>query len=462
MSVVAVLDVGKTNAKLVAIDDHGRMVDWIATPNRAIEGPPYRHHDLAGLEDWVVDALGGLARRHAVSAIVPCGHGGSGVLVDDEGPALPMIDYEQRLPPAIEARYPAVAGSFRERGSGIMLGAAHAARQLLWIEQEWPDALDRARAYLYTPQYWAWRLSGVMANEVTSAAAQSHLWSTPDRASARIVERQGWQRLMPPMQPAWAALGPLRPAIAAHAGLDPATPVHCGIHDSSANFYHYQAGGLSDMVVVSTGTWIVALTDRTEGADFDLERPGRTLNADVTGAPVPGMLTMGGREFAAVADGAPGPADRATLGRLVAGGTMALPFFGFDDGLLPGRARRGRVVGPLAADGAARFTLAVLYAALLTAEVVEALPRARNVVLDGTFARDPLYGALVQALLPEAVVLVNPETAGVAAGAALLASHSTRCAPVPLGLGRPDVAGLPELASYRARWRDSLILETQP
>jgi sugar (pentulose or hexulose) kinase len=141
---------------------------------------------------------------------------------------------------------------------------------------------------------------------------------------------------------------------------------------------------------------------------------------------------------------------------------MALPFFGFDDGLLPGRARRGRVVGPLAADGAARFTLAVLYAALLTAEVVEALPRARNVVLDGTFARDPLYGALVQALLPEAVVLVNPETAGVAAGAALLASHSTRCAPVPLGLGRPDVAGLPELASYRARWRDSLILETQP
>ena len=340
-----------------------------------------------------------------------------------------------------------------------MLGAAHAARQLMWLERDWPEPFARALAYLHAPQYWAWRLSGVRADEVTSAAAQSHLWSTAEGRPAEIVARRGWQRLLPPRRPAWEPLGPVRPGIAARTGLDPATPVLCGIHDLSANFYRYQAGGLSDVTVVSTGTWIVALTDRTDGVDFDRELPGRTCNADVHGAPVPGMLTMGGREFAAVADGAAGPADRACLARLVDAGTMALPFFGFDDGLFPGRARRGGLTGPAPQGPAARFTLAVLYAALLTAEVVEALPPARTVVLDGTFVRDPLYGALVQALVPRATVLVNPDTAGVAAGGALLLGHRTRRAPAPLALERPDLEGLPDLAAYRARWRESFSLE---
>ncbi|MCB1883237.1 MAG: hypothetical protein KDG89_04445 [Geminicoccaceae bacterium] len=459
MTAIAVLDVGKTNAKLYAVRPDGGVLSSVSTPNRTLEGPPYRHHDLAGLGGWLLDALAGLAARHAVAAIVPCAHGGTGVLMGEEGPVMPMIDYEQALPADAAAAYAAAAGSFRERGSGIMLGAAHAARQLLWLERGWPRAFAGARAFLHTPQYWAWWLSGVAADEVTSAAAQSHLWSAPDRRPAGIVAERGWGRLMPPMRPAWSTLGPVRPEIAARTGLDPATPVLCGIHDSSANFYRYRAAGLSDVTVVSTGTWIVALTDRAGGVDFDREQPGRTCNADVFGAPVPGMLAMGGREFSAVTDGAAGPADRATIGRIVAGGTMALPFFGFDDGLFPGRARRGRVVGPLAEAAEARFSLAVLYAALLTAEIVEALPPAGTVVLDGTFVRDPLYGAIVGALLPAANVLVNPDNAGVAAGAALLAGHEGRREPAPLKLDRPDTGGLPDLASYRARWRDRFTSE---
>ncbi|HVL21553.1 MAG TPA: hypothetical protein VM422_11325, partial [Amaricoccus sp.] len=315
-------------------------------------------------------------------------------------------------------------------------------------------------AFLPTPQYWSWRLSGVLADEVTSAAAQSHLWCAADRRPAAIVARHGWQRLMPPMTPAWATLGPIRPELARATSLDPATRVLCGIHDSSANFYRYQAAGLSDVTVISTGTWIVALTDRAAGFDLDAGTGGRSCNADVTGAPVPGMLTMGGREFTAVAGDAPGPADRAAIRRLVADGAMALPCFSDDDGLFPGRGRRGRIVGTVAPVD--RFSLAVLYAALLTAEILDALPPARTVVLDGTFVRDPLYGALVQAAHPQATVLVNPDSAGLAAGAALLASHATRRTPTPLGLDRPSTAALPDLTAYRAAWRDSLTMETQP
>lgn len=456
---VAVLDLGKTNAKLSAVSAGGEVLEQLSTPNRVIDGPPYRHHDLAALEDWLLASLADLGRRHRIEAIVPCAHGGSGVLVGPDGAAMPMIDYEAAPPGDVAAAYRAAADDFHERGgSPIMLGAAHGARQLLWFERDWPEVLAGATAYLHTPQYWSWRLSGVLANEVTSSAAQSHLWCSPENRPAAIVARHGWQRLLPPMRPAWTTLGPIRAGIAARTGLSPATRVISGIHDSSANFYRYQAAGLSDFTVISTGTWIVALTDRA--ADFRTERPGWSCNADVHGRPVPGMLAMGGREFSAVADGATGPAGLATLARLVESGTMAIPFFGQDDGLVRGRAGRGRVAGPMAGDRAARVTLAVLYVALLTAEILDALPPAATVVLDGSYVRDPLYGALVQHLHPAARVLVNPDSHGISAGAALLASHETRSAPVELALVRPTTAGLPDLTAYRARWRNTLTMET--
>jgi hypothetical protein len=194
------------------------------------------------------------------------------------------------------------------------------------------------------------------------------------------------------------------------------------------------------------------LTDREE-ADHDLERPGHACNADIAGRPIPGMLTMGGREFSAVTSGTSGLASAQIIHRLVSSRTFALPSFGSDDGLFPGTARRGRLEGPLAEDLSARFTLAVLYAALLTAECIEELPRAATVVLDGNFVTDPLYGALVSALLPEARVLVSRSTTGTATGAALLASHTTRRHPAPLAVETPESTSLLELSSYRVQWR---------
>jgi len=452
MSIIAVFDVGKTNVKLSAAKADGTIVQTLSAPNIVREGPPYRHHDLAALEDWLTIGLRDLARHHAIAAIVPCAHGSGGVLVGRNGPVMPMVDYEQEPPAVVDKAYRSLVGSYLDRGSAIMLGAAHLARQMLWQEMYWPDAFSRAVAVLAAPQYWAWRLSGVLAGEVTSLAAQSHLWSPACGRLAPIVETRGWQHLMPPMRHAWETLGQIKPELAERTGLAPKTRIVCGIHDSSANFYRYQAAGFSDFTVVSTGTWIVALTDRN-GIDPNLERPGHTFNADVTGRPVPGMLTMGGREFSAVAAGESGPTSFEILEKLVRSRTFALPFFGADDGLFPRAARRGRLDGPLAGDPSARFTLAVLYVALLTAECVEDLPGVANVVLDGTFVKDALFGSIVAALLQNTRVLVSRSSTGTATGAALLASHTTRHGPAQLAAEAPTPALLADLASYRAHWR---------
>ncbi len=451
---IAVLDIGKTNVKLSITDADGTVLDSLATPNTPRPAPPYAHHDLAALEHWTLAALTTLGRRHPITAIVAAGHGSGGVLVDDAGPVMPMVDYEGEMPPEIARRYLTLAGDYRMRGSPILLGASHTARQMLWIETAWPAAFARARHFLGLPQYWAWRLGGRPASEATILAAQSHLWSVRDAAFTPIVAARGWAHLLPPLAPAWATLGTLRADLAARAGLPASTRLICGGHDSSVNFYRYQAAGLAGLTVVSTGTWIVALSD---AADLDAldERRGMTCNADPAARPLAGALTMGGREFALIAgaqpDGAAG--DAAVAARLVARATLPLPFFGEDDAILPGRAGQGRIAGPPPQDAAERRALALLAAALLTDLLLDTLGAAGEVVLDGSFVRDPLYPALVAALRPATRLRFNLETDGVAAGCALLAGHTTRSRPAPLALQTPAPLTIPSLADYRARWR---------
>jgi sugar (pentulose or hexulose) kinase len=459
---IAVFDIGKTNVKLNVVTPQGEVLETLSTPNPSLDGPPYRHHDLSTLEEWLLTNLAILSRRHLLNTFVACGHGSGCVLVDEDGPAAPMIDYEQPLPPAVERAYAEATGPYLERGSPIMLGATHIARQMLWLEQEHPAAFARARHVLGLPQYWAWRLSGVAASEVTILGAQSHIWNTPDHRPAAIVAARNWQHLIPPFAPAWKTLGPIRPDLAQRHGLPATLQILCGVHDSSVNFYRYQAAGLSDMTVVSTGTWIVGLSDSFDPAALS-EARGMTCNADVHGRPLAGALTMGGREFSKVAGESPNatPADPALVANLIERGTMALPSFGNEDGLFPGSATQGRITGPTPTTPEERRALAVLYTALLTSVCLDALRSEKLVVLDGSFVRDPLYAALVAAFRPNHPTLFNLNSQGTAAGSALLATQLTRAAPVPIPLEKPPAINLPNLTGYRARWLDQ-AQQTKP
>lgn len=462
---IAVLDVGKSNVKLSACAVDGDVVETLSTPNPVLPGPPWRHHDLQALNAWVLAGLADLGRRHALGHFVASGHGSGGVLVGDDpdaggdGTVLPMVDYEQALPAGMAETYAPLAGGFFDRGSAIMMAATHTARQMFWAESARPDDFARARWCLGIPQYWAWRLSGVAVSEATILGAQSHLWNVRDRVWSPIVAAQGWGRLMPPFAPAYADLGPIRPALAARHGLPAGLRIHAGVHDSSANVYRYQSAGMTDLCVVSTGTWIVAMADRVDLSRLD-EARGMTCNADVSGAPLGGALTMGGREYAAVAGDQPpdARADAATLARLIAQGSMAMPTFGSNDGQFPGSAGQGRLVGPPPQTAAERHALAVIYTALLTLACADRLDPDRRLVLDGSFLRDPAFAALVAALRPGRETLVNPAGNGIAAGAARLCSHGS--APVPLTLHPPaPLPGLPDLTEYAARWR---VLAKEP
>jgi sugar (pentulose or hexulose) kinase len=54
---IAVLDIGKTNLRLLVASEDGWPLEKHAIPNAANSAGPYLAYDLAGLEEWFLDAL---------------------------------------------------------------------------------------------------------------------------------------------------------------------------------------------------------------------------------------------------------------------------------------------------------------------------------------------------------------------------------------------------------------------
>ena len=262
---VAVLDHGKSNVKLFVCSKFGNVLDSRSTPNVSLDGANWRFTCLEGLNEWVFSTLAELSQTHSIGNIIVSAHGSAGVLVgnrnelSDDGAFIPMIDNEQQLPEDIASAYENIKGSCLDRGSVIMMGASHVARQLFWMETIMPKVVQRARWFLCLPQYRAWRLSGVATSEFTILGAQCHLWNVSKSCWTRIVKDRNWKRLLPPIASADTVLGLIRPEFATQYALPLDCKVRARVHDSSANFYSYKLLNLEEFCVISTGTWAMVM-----------------------------------------------------------------------------------------------------------------------------------------------------------------------------------------------------------
>jgi sugar (pentulose or hexulose) kinase len=428
---IAVLDIGKTNVKLLVASEDGWPLEMHSIPNAANTSGPYLAYDLAGLEEWFLDALAKVSRRHAIGALIATAHGCGAVLVDEDQPVLPMMDYDAVSPPAIDQAYVRIAPTYREVFCGTGAGAMRLAKQLLWQESEFPAEFARAKTYLTTAQFFAMRLGGRAASEISQLAAQGHIWDLCHHRPSSIMRERGWAHLLPQRAPAGALLGTVSEAVAKRTGLALTTEILCGVHDSNANLFRYKAAGMADASILSTGTWMIGFQ-----RDLDLDKLDATramvLNIDVDGENVPSTLSMTGREYDLIRKekSAADAAVFAALPTLVARRTLALPSFVGDDGLFPGAAHRGRIIGPPPETPAEWQGLAVLYAAFSANRCLDALGSSKRIVIDGGFAANLPFARCLAALRPSQDVSVSQSRDGTALGAALLWRRFARTFPV--------------------------------
>jgi sugar (pentulose or hexulose) kinase len=428
---IAVLDIGKTNLKLLVASDDGWPLETLSIPNTANASAPYPSYDLAGLEAWFLDALAEVSQHHAIGAVIATAHGCGAVLVDGDKPVLPMMDYDAVSPAAIDEAYGRIAPAYREVFCGIGAGAMRLAKQLLWQQSAFPAEFARAKTYLTTAQFFAMRLGGRAVSEISQLAAQGHIWDLVRHQASSIMRERGWAHLLPPRAPAGAVLGTVSAAVAKRTGLARSTEILCGVHDSNANLFRYKAAGMADASILSTGTWMIGFQRDLDPDKLDANS-AMVLNIDVDGENVPSTLTMTGREYELIRKekSAADAAVLAALPKLVARGTLALPSFVGDDGLFPGAAHRGRIIGPAPETPAEWQGLAVLYAAFSANRCLDTLGSSKRIIIDGGFAANLPFARALAALRPSQEVSVSQSRDGTALGAALLWRRFTRRLPV--------------------------------
>jgi L-fuculokinase len=445
-----VLDIGKTNAKLTLIDATAKTLAEARMPNSVRRSGPYPHHDTEGLWSWMLGQLREMATLADIRAIVPVTHGATAALIDDAGLVLPVLDYEHVPGSAVDAdRYDGLRPSFDESGSPRLPAGLNLGRQIEWLQASFPAEFAAATHLLMYPQYWAWRLCGVAASEVTSLGCHTDLWQPGPAAWSSLVESQGWRRLFPPRRDAWARLGKLRPELVEDTGLPADCEIVCGIHDSNASLLRHlltlqQSGPCT---VLSTGTWVIAAALGSATKPL-VEAQDMLANCDVFGNAVPCMRFMGGREFAAIAGARPAPFERADVERLIAQGTLALPCFAETGGPFAGQV--GRVEGAAPQNDAQRAALATLYVVLMTDYCLSALGASGRVVVEGAFTVNPWFGPLLAGLAEGREVTVSDDSSGTTCGAWLLDAwgSSAEAAAAPVLAWSPS-----GWRAYRDAWR---------
>jgi sugar (pentulose or hexulose) kinase len=452
---VVILDVGKTLAKL-SLWREGVLLDRRTRPNAQTVGA-YPCLDTKGIESWLCEGLADFARQTPIGAIMPVAHGAGAVLIEPDGSYLDPLDYEAALPTALAESYAAQRPAFDETGSpslpcGLNLGA-----QLHWLESVVPERFTAGTIVTWA-QFWAWRLCGVAATEVSSLGVHTDLWNPTHNAPSSLAVVRGWAERFAPLRRADEVLGTVTEEWRQRAKLPADCLVYCGLHDSNADLLaaraHPSIGG-GEFTVVSTGTWFIAMRS---GAASVILPSGRDclLNSDVFGRVVPSARFMGGRETEVLEETKPQldtvvEADvlLARAEELLVGGVMALPTFQVGVGPFPGH--HGQWIGrPL--DQIGRRAAAGLYLALMLDTCLDLIGAREAVVIGGRFQSDPVFTQMLAALRPQQSIFLAPSGDSLCHGALGLigstqvpATDLLRVVPLPV-----------DAKQYRARWRKSL------
>ncbi len=299
---IAVIDIGKTNAKVAVVDlVAGAEVAVVTHPNKVLRDGPYPHFDTEGLWAFVRQGLRQVAAQ-GIDGISVTTHGACAALLGaDGGLACPVLDYEHDGPDGLRAEYEGLRPAFGVTGSPTLPHGLNLGAQLHWQLSQDAGLAGRVARIVTWPQYWGYLLTGEVACDVCSLGCHTDLWEPGAGRFSSLVGALELQGKLAPARRPGEVLGHLTAELQAELGLG-AVPVLVGIHDSNASLYPHLLGREGAFAVVSTGTWVIAMA---MGAEAVALNPGRDVlvNVNALGQPVPSARFMGGREYEVIRAG---------------------------------------------------------------------------------------------------------------------------------------------------------------
>lgn len=446
---IAVIDIGKTNAKVAMVDlESNTEIDVVTQPNTVICDGPYPHFDTASHWRFILQALKRFQSQYGIDGIAVTTHGACAALIAKNGSlAAPVLDYEFDGPDRVRSEYEKIRPSYALTGSPPMSGGLNLGAQLFWQFSEDQDLLGRTAHIVTYPQYWGYLLTGELACDVTSMGCHTDLWEPENAQFSSLVTALHIKDKIAPVRKSNDVLGCVSAEISTATGISEHTPVLCGIHDSNASLYPYILKQSSSFSVISSGTWVVVMSVGGTKVKLDPYRD-LLLNVNALGQPVPSARFMGGREYEIIRNGRDDIFDENDLEVILQNGCMLLPAVVPTSGPFK-NAKMSWVGNSEGMSHKEQLVALSLYLAMMSATCLELVGADGDIIIEGPFAQNTLYMQMLAAATDRPVYRSAAIT-GTAVGAALLFSDSAplaRLQPIELS----EKHGL--LVTYAQKWR---------
>jgi len=457
---VLIFDIGKTHIKVTLLDETGARLYQNRTSNRVKETSPYHSYDIDHTWSWFLGELSSLASEFDIAAISIATHGAAAALIDpvSEKLLLPIMDYEFDTYPESAAEYASLRPAFDVTGSPDFPAGLNLGRQLHWQSALLSDSERHKAALLMYPQYWAWRLTGKLASEITSLGCHTDLWDIRANAPSPLLKTLGLENALPPLLNAWEPLGFVRKGLTEQLGLNSECRVYPGVHDSNAGYIPIlRIAKESRPTVVSSGTWSVIMDSQAKVDTLDSARD-MLVNIDAEGSPLATARYMGGREFGLICERL--NTDIATtftdvdIHKIIETKTFILPSFCSETGPYPKAS--GRIVFQAEEIEVNGKAAATIYSALMVDDILKRLNPNSNcdILIEGSFASNAVLCSLLATLNPKRTVRIQNRGNGVTVGCFLLTQWQSKTAETddPIISPYPSKA----FADYAKSWKDLL------
>lgn len=257
--VTAVFDIGKTNKKFFLFDkDFKEVHKEYASFDEIQDEDGHPTEDIHALQNWLKEVFHKTLKsdEFSVKAINFSTYGASFVHLDENGEILtPLYNYTKEIDADILDQFYTKYGEdselIRTSGSSRSPGLLNSGLQLYWIKYAKPDIFKKIKYSLHLPQYLSYIFSGIPLSEFTSIGCHTTLWNYETRDYQDWVFKEGIHEKLPPIVSTETSLNINYNGKRIKIGV--------GIHDSSSALLPYVRSVKKPFVLVSTGTWSIAL-----------------------------------------------------------------------------------------------------------------------------------------------------------------------------------------------------------
>lgn len=302
--VIAVLDIGKTNKKIVIYNDNLKQLDSVYCSIPTIRDEELEVENVDEIERWFYKNLKIFSKQYNIKSVSISTHGATCVCIDNKGElSVPVVAYTNEVSDKFHKEFYELVGTpdllQEETGTAQVKPLINLAKLIFFIQKRFPADYKRTKNILMYPGYFGYKLTGKFSADYTYTGCHTYLWDYKNWKWSDVTEKLDIKSKLPTdVKNPGEILGTITEDMALLTGLSEDTVVTVGIHDSNSSLIPYLINGDDNFILNSTGTWCVVMHP-TKEYSFDKDEIGKTVFYNISAEQdlIKTAIFMGGLEF---------------------------------------------------------------------------------------------------------------------------------------------------------------------